>query len=189
MNSLIRYDIELFFKINGQWHSSFLDWLLPLLRNQYFWSPLYLFTVVFMVMNFKMKGWLWIGFFLINFSITDQLSSHLIKPWVGRLRPCADPHLADSVRQMVGCGGPFSFTSSHATNHFGMAMFAFSTLLFIPLQWRWLLFVWAFAISYAQVYVGVHFPLDIFCGALLGCVTGMGTAWVFNKKLGLPRLA
>jgi undecaprenyl-diphosphatase len=57
------------------------------------------------------------------------------------------------------------------------------------LAWRWILFAWAFAISYAQVYVGVHFPLDIACGALLGCAIGMGTAWTFNKKAGLPTLA
>ncbi len=189
MNSLIRYDIELFFKINGQWHNSFLDWLLPALRNQYFWSPLYLFTVVFVILNFKKKGLMWLAFFLINFALTDFISSSLIKPWVGRLRPCADPHLAHGVRKVVGCGGPYSFTSSHATNHFGMAMFAFITLFFIPKHWRWLLFLWAFAISYAQIYVGVHFPLDIFCGSLLGCIIGFGTAWVFNKKIGLPGLA
>jgi undecaprenyl-diphosphatase len=189
MNNLIRYDIELFFKINRQWHNSFLDWLLPLLRNQFFWSPLYLFTLVFILINFKKKGFGWIAFFLITFAITDMLSSSVIKPWVGRLRPCADPFLADSVRQVVGCGGPYSFTSSHAANHFGMAMFAFKTLLFIPLAWRWILFAWAFAISYAQVYVGVHFPLDIACGALLGCAIGMGTAWTFNKKAGLSTLA
>jgi hypothetical protein len=31
--------------------------------------------------------------------------------------------------------------------------------------------------------------LDIACGALLGCAIGMGTAWTFNKKAGLPTLA
>jgi len=189
MSTLIQQDIALFFKINGQWHTTFLDWLLPLLRNQFFWSPLYLFALVFMLINFRKKGFWWIAFFLFTFAITDMLSSSVIKPWVGRLRPCADPYLTDSVRLLVGCGGPYSFTSSHATNHFGMAMFAFNTLLFIPRMWRWLFFIWAFCIAYAQIYVGVHFPLDITCGALLGCSIGACTAWAFNKKAGLFTLA
>lgn len=189
MSTLIQNDIELFFKINGQWHTPFLDWLLPLLRNQFFWSPLYLFAAVFILLNFKRKGFGWIAFFLITFAITDMLSSSIIKPWVGRLRPCADPNLADSVRLLVGCGGRYSFTSSHAANHFGMAMFAFNTLLFIPMMWRWLFFIWAFFIAYAQIYVGVHFPLDTACGALLGSTIGACTSLVFNKKAGLSTLA
>ncbi|MFT3702432.1 MAG: phosphatase PAP2 family protein [Agriterribacter sp.] len=189
MKSILQYDIKLFSKINGQWHNSFLDWLLPFLRNQYTWAPLYLFTVVFMLVNFKWKGLYWIYFFLGTFAILDMTSSALIKPWVGRLRPCADPALADTVRTLVGCGGKFSFPSSHATNHFGLAMFAFQTLVFIPAAWRWVLFLWAFSISYAQIYVGVHFPVDTMCGALLGCFIGAFTAWIFNKRNGFASLA
>lgn len=189
MNRLIQYDIELFSKINGQWHNDFLDWFLPFLRNQYSWAPLYLFTVVFMLQNFKWKGLGWICFFLITFAITDMASSSLIKPLVGRLRPCADATLADTVRTLVGCGGIYSFPSSHASNHFGLAMFAFKTLRFIPLQWRWILFLWASSISYAQIYVGVHFPIDVICGTLLGCIVGAGTGFAFNKRIALATLA
>lgn len=189
MNPLIRYDIELFFKINGSWHTVFLDGLLPLFRNPYFWGPLYMFAVVFVLMNFRLKGFIWIAFFLLTFACTDMISASVIKPWVGRIRPCADPYLADSVRQVVRCSGLFSFVSNHAANHFGMAMFTFKTFTFIPTSWKWLLFAWAFIISYAQVYVGVHFPLDITCGGLLGCIVGAGIAWIFNRKAGLPTLA
>lgn len=189
MDKLIHYDISLFSKINGEWHTRFFDWFFPLMRNQYTWAPLYLFAVVFILQHFKWKGFLWICFFLITFAITDMSSSAIIKPLAGRLRPCADPLLADVVRSLVGCGGRLSFPSSHASNHFGIAMFSFQTLLFIPLQWRWLLFLWALVICYAQVYVGVHFPVDIICGTLLGCTAGYMTGYVFNKKIGFGSLA
>lgn len=189
MNGILQYDIKLFSKINGQWHNNFLDWLLPLLRNQYTWAPLYLFIVVFMLINFKWTGLKWIIFLLVTFAITDMVSAAVIKPWVGRLRPCADPLLSDSVRTLVGCGGKFSFPSSHASNHFGLSMFTFQTLLFIPAAWRWLLLLWAFSISYAQIYVGVHFPVDTLCGALLGCIVGYATSSVFNKRIGFASLA
>lgn len=182
MNGLIQFDIALFSKINGQWNTPFLDWLLPLLRNQFFWSPLYLFLVVFMIMNFGKRGVYWIVFFLITFAIGDILSSHIIKPAVGRLRPCNDPMLADTVRRLISCGSGKSFTSSHATNHFALGVFCCRTFLFAAPVWRWLFVVWAAAIAYAQVYVGVHFPLDILGGALLGTVIGFLTAAVFNKS-------
>lgn len=188
MNHLIEYDIALFSKINGQWHNGFLDWLMPLLRNPFTWAPLYLFAVVFMLINFKWKGFWWICFFLITFAITDMVSSGLIKPMVGRLRPCHNPMLASVIRSVVSCGGAFSFPSSHASNHFGLAMFGFRTLSFIPYPWRWLLFIWALSISYAQVYVGVHFPIDIICGTLLGCIAGFITSQAFNKRAGFAPL-
>jgi Membrane-associated phospholipid phosphatase len=53
-------------------------------------------------------------------------------------------------------------------------------------KWSYLLFVWAGTISYAQVYVGVHYPLDIMCGALMGCLIGYITATVYVKKIGMP---
>jgi len=189
MSSLIRYDIALFTKINGVWHNGFFDWLFPLLRNEFFWSPLYLFLVVLMLLNYGRRGLYWILFFLVTFAIADMLSSSVIKPLVGRLRPCNDPLLADTVRSLVNCGSGKSFTSSHAANHFALAMFAFRTFLFVPLVWRWSFLLWAFAICYAQVYVGVHFPLDVTCGAILGCLIGTATASVFNNRTGLAALA
>ncbi|MCC6289477.1 MAG: phosphatase PAP2 family protein [Chitinophagaceae bacterium] len=188
MNKLIHYDIALFSKINGEWHNQFFDWFFPLMRNQYTWAPLYLFALVFMLQHFKWKGFGWICFFLITFAITDMFSSALIKPLVGRLRPCADPLLADAVRSIVGCGGRWSFPSSHASNHFGLAMFSFKTLLFVPVKWRWLLFLWAVVICYAQIYIGVHYPVDIVGGTLLGCTIGYLTGTIFNKRVGFGSL-
>jgi len=51
--------------------------------------------------------------------------------------------------------------------------------------WAWLLFLWAASICYAQVYVGVHYPLDVICGSLVGLLIGYITATVFNKSKGL----
>jgi undecaprenyl-diphosphatase len=61
-----------------------------------------------------------------------------------------------------------SFPSSHATNTFGFAMLL--SLLFYR-KYKWILplaFLWAFLVSYAQIYVGLHYPLDIIGGMLLG---------------------
>ena len=45
-------------------------------------------------------------------------------------------------------------------------------------NYRYLFLAWAAIIAYAQVYVGVHYPLDIFGGACIGLLVGY-----FNGKL------
>jgi membrane-associated phospholipid phosphatase len=185
MEQLINWDVSVFNLINQQWVNPMFDAFLPVVRNKYFWSPLYLFIIVFLIQNFKWKG-LWIVVFVLAaFAISDSLSSHIIKPWIGRLRPCNDPSLIDQVRLLVGCGSGFSFTSSHATNHFAIAFFFISLFIY---RFKWLIPVaifWAGMVSYAQIYVGVHFPIDIICGTLLGSVIGiwMGTFARIQTKI------
>ena len=179
-------DYNLFAKMNGRWHNSFFDIFFPFIREPTVWVPFYFFLVVFITLNFKMKGWIWVLFFLINAGLSDFVSSHLIKENFFRLRPCRDPALFDHIRFLVSyCPISSSFTSSHAVNHFAAAMFIFTTFR-KNLSPAWgLLFVWAAAISYAQVYVGVHFPFDVFCGTIVGLILGYIPAMIFNRKFGL----
>jgi len=51
-------------------------------------------------------------------------------------------------------------------------------------KWRWIWFwgiLWAGLISFSRVYVGVHFPLDVFCGAIYGVLVGWLMSWLFKK--------
>lgn len=182
---LEQWDTYLFLKINTVWTNSFLDSVFPWWREANAWVPLYLFLLVFVLMNFKKKALLWLLFVVITLVLTDQISSNLIKNWVARSRPCRDPFLMEHVRLILNnCSGGYSFPSSHATNHFGFAMFTFITLKPILKKWGWLFFVWAATICYGQVYVGVHFPVDVLCGSVLGCAIGYLTATVYTKKNG-----
>lgn len=183
-------DYKLFSKINGEWHNSFFDGLFPFVREANFWIPFYLFLFLFVVINFKKRGWLWSLFFVINLMISDFVSSTLIKENIFRLRPCNDPAIADSVRFLVKyCPVSSSFTSSHACNHFAAAIFIFTTFKNVAGNWLWLIFLWAFIPSYAQIYVGVHFPFDVAGGAVAGLIIGFATAYIFNKKIGLVQEA
>jgi len=170
--------------INARWQNPFFDWLFPIIRNGDIWIPLYLFLVLFVLINYKKTGWWWLLAAACTPVLTDLISSHLIKEHIYRLRPCNDPSLASWLRVYPGIYRPesSSFTSSHAANHFGMAVFLFLTLKNKIGKVAWLFFIWAAAICYAQMYVGVHYPFDIICGALVGSLVGYTTATIFNKS-------
>jgi undecaprenyl-diphosphatase len=158
--------------------------VLPFFRQQEFWYFFYLFLLVFALYNFGIKGCWWAVSLIMTVIIGDLFSSSLVKSLIWRFRPCRDPDLADQVRVLVNyCPQSSSFTSSHACNHFAAAWFIFITLNQTG-SWRWFLFVWAFIICYAQVYVGVHFPLDILGGAILGTAIGYGMTIFFRKQFG-----
>ena len=99
-------------------------------------------------------------FFLGTVALTDMTGTYLIKHMVERLRPCNDPIFAEHVRLVINkCAGGYSFISNHAANHFGMAVFFTLTLRRILGSWVWLALIWAPLIAFAQVYIGVHYPL------------------------------
>ncbi len=184
MQQLIHIDKVLFRLFNSQLTNPFFDWIMPWLRNSLVWVPLYLFILLLVAINFKKKGFWIIVFAIITVALTDGLSSKLIKPYFGRLRPCNDPDMINIVRFLLNVRpGNGSFTSSHAANHFGIAMFLYSVLKPYFGKWMLLFFVWAFFISYAQVYVGVHYPFDILGGTVLGCLIGYGTAFICKQQL------
>jgi undecaprenyl-diphosphatase len=66
-----------------------------------------------------------------------------------------------------------------------MAMFFYLTLKTKFKKWPAIFFIWAFGISFAQVYVGVHYPVDIICGGLIGILIGYLSGKSFNKSYGL----
>jgi len=186
-NLLVYCDYIAWYYLNTVWHNAVLDAFVPYLRNQWTWAPLYLFLLVFMLLNFGRRGAIWCLFFILTFTIRDYTSASLLKPLFGRIRPCNNPYLAQMVHNIVPCGGGLSFPSSHAANHFALAIFAGTTLKY-RIRFIWpLALAWAVAVAYAQVYVGVHFPFDVLFGGLIGTCAGVVTGIVFNRLFKLEK--
>lgn len=184
LQKILQGDYWLFTRINQVWTNSLLDNVFPYLREAEFWVPFYLFLLVFITLNFGKKGCWWAVSLIMTAIIGDLVSSHWMKHLIFRLRPCQDPALADNIRILVNyCPVSSSFTSSHACNHFALATFIFLTLRQFS-RWWGLVFAWAFFVAYAQVYVGVHYPIDITGGALLGSIIGFGTSRLFRLQFG-----
>ncbi|MCB9064474.1 MAG: phosphatase PAP2 family protein [Chitinophagales bacterium] len=187
IDRLILWDYEAWLYLNTQWVNPVLDAIMPFVRNQWTWAPLYLFLLIFMPMNYKRKGFMWCVFFLLTFALGDFISASIIKPLYLRPRPCNNIHLKDITHLLVPCGSGYSFPSSHATNHFALGIFSAITFKHIT-KWIWPIgLLWAISVGYAQIYVGVHFPGDVLVGGLLGSIVAIITGSVFNRIYKLER--
>lgn len=167
-------DLRLFRWINNA-HSSLWDIIMYWLSDSYIWVPLYVFWLVYIISEYGKKG-IWICVFVVLLIfMTDSGSTLLFKENFKRLRPC---HALTNVHTVFGnCGGKYGFVSSHASNVFGLATYL-SLWLYkdIPHFWKFA-FLWAAIISYSRIYLGVHYPFDVICGAILGMLLG----WVNYK--------
>jgi undecaprenyl-diphosphatase len=75
-------------------------------------------------------------------------------------------------------GGQYGFVSSHAANMAALFAFIFPYLKKYTYS-IYALGIYVFLVAYSRVYLGVHFPSDVLCGALLGLAIG----WLFRRHL------
>ena len=131
------------------------------------WIPLYV-LLLYLIYRIDPKNTLWIlGGVMLTILLADQVSSGLMKPYFVRLRPCHDPRWEGMMHVYGRCGGLYGFVSSHAANTFGLATFLTLKLGKKQKAIAWL-FLYALVVSYTRIYLGVHYPLDLFFGALVG---------------------
>lgn len=186
MEQLIAVDQFLFELINGKAHNIFLDWLMPFWREKSTWIPFYIALAAFTGYKYRLQGLYLILALVLTVGLADTISSKVIKPTVQRLRPCNDLELKEEVQLLVHCGSGYSFPSSHASNHFAVAAFLSLTLGIHYRKIRWPLYLWAASIALGQVYVGVHYPIDIFIGGILGIIIGNIVAKMYLRVLKTP---
>jgi undecaprenyl-diphosphatase len=113
---------------------------------------------------------------LLAVLIASTLADTVIKPVVGRKRPF------DVLSGAVIGGRPkdASFPSGHAANAFAGAFVLTRLAPGGAIGW-WAL---ATAIAFSRVYLGVHFPLDVVGGALVGTLSG----WLAVRLTRFPQL-
>lgn len=181
LDTLLQWDQWLFHLINYDWHNEFLDSLMPLWREKKLWIPMYLLLAGFSLYKYRLKGLFFILAAAFTVAVADPVSSQLIKKNIHRDRPCREVGLQKEVKLLVPCGGGYSFTSSHATNHFALGVFLLLTIGRLMGQWRFIFLLWAASIAFGQVYVGVHYPLDVIGGGLVGSIIGWATYLLYRS--------
>lgn len=185
LETLKGIDTQWFLWVNSH-HTTSLDWTMWTLSQHWSWLVVIVLAFVLLTLRKEPRRWWLVAVgVVLCFLLADQ-GSVLIKDTVCRLRPC---HALEDVRMFrTHCGGQYGFVSSHAANAFAVALF-FVLRYRKRLKRQWpllLLIVWALATSYSRAYLGKHYPGDLVCGAILGCIIALIVWWLtdtIEKKL------
>lgn len=185
MQEIIALDKELFLYLNTLGTSTW-DGFWAFISEKTYWIPLYALLLYLLFKNFGFnKTILILVLTLLMVLLTDQITN-LFKDGFQRPRPCFTKEF-EGIMRGIGCErrGQYGFTSAHASNHFAVALLLG---LIFKSKFKWMLFVlliWAAFISYSRIYLGVHFPLDVICGAAMGLLLGFGFyklyGWILKK--------
>lgn len=104
---------------------------------------------------------------LLSLGVTFIIDNVLLKNLVGRIRPYEAVY---GLERLVEKQKDFSFPSGHTGSSFAAAVIMF---LGMPKKYGIPAIVLAFLISFSRLYVGVHYPTDVLCGAVIGTIVAI----------------
>ncbi|MEJ2048750.1 MAG: phosphatase PAP2 family protein [Calditrichota bacterium] len=163
---LILADQNTFFFINKDISNLFFDKIMPFITNLDHWKiPILIIWIILLIKGGR-KGRVAALLLIPVLVMCDQISAAVIKPWVGRIRPC---HEFYNINLLVGCGGKLAFPSSHAANISGFGIL-FSIIY--PRFWSGFCLL-AIIVGFSRTYVGVHYPGDVLAGFFLGSIISL----------------
>ena len=165
------FDVWLLLKVNGL-NSPFLDEMMWSVSSPYFGVPFYLFFAYLIYRYVGLKKMVFLcGLILLVAGISDLTAKYCFKEVFERFRPTHHLIIKEQLHIVNDYkGGQFGFISSHAANMFSVGTMVF---LLIGKQFKWLFWLlisWASLIGYSRIYLGVHYPSDVFVGAIVGCL-------------------
>lgn len=168
LEALIKLDHQIFMFLNSQFTNGFFDWFMPFITDAKTWMPIVLLVWLLLICRGSSRFKILALALLISVGCTDLFCARVLKKSIGRLRPCSIEETESfKCRMLMPKKASKSFPSNHSAN---TAAFAASTAVICGLKPALPLFIVAFFIGYSRIYVGVHFPLDVLAGWLIGAL-------------------
>jgi undecaprenyl-diphosphatase len=177
LDFLQNIDARLFQWVNGSYHSEALDRVMMAISSHYFAAVISIVIAAWIYKKDKNNFWKNTIFIAAVVGAMDVFNSYVFKPGFERLRPC---RLEDFARIVGGCASWYGFPSNHAANSMAAAAVTWS-LGYVKLGKALLLM--ALVIGLSRIYLGVHYPLDVTAGFIVGSSWGFLAGSVM-KKLG-----
>ena len=178
MEFLLKIDIACFHFINQTLSNSVFDYIMPLFHHEKYSLPLILILWILAIFYDKPNRWKLLLIPLVII-LVDQ-SGLWIKNTVSRPRPFVTMGPENIHHLVAPSGANLSFPSNHAANNAALAI-VFSAIYH---NLRFIFWGLAITVMFSRVYIGVHYPLDIISGCILGSFYGMVMVkgWFYLNK-------
>ena len=208
-SQLIHIDKQWLLAINSA-HSTWADQLMWIVSQGKTWIPLYAVLIVWLVILFwhqrktiriraGRRGVVWdapvvcLALFMFAIAVggSDLLCAQVIKPLVARTRPTHDAEIGALMQVVNGYrGGLYGFCSNHAANTMACATLFAAIATYRKPLWMHLIvtlpmMLWVALNCYSRMYLGVHYPLDIAAGLMVGMLMAL-VVWMFGKQYLFP---
>lgn len=115
---------------------------------------------------------------LVSLAIEALCCNVILKPLIARVRPY---DVNTAVQLLITPPTDYSFPSGHT----GASFAAASALYFSRNKLWYIALVLAVLIAFSRLYLYVHYPSDVFSGALIGLLAG----WIGYKLMGISQTA
>ncbi len=174
---LLDWDRRTLIFLNGLGSETY-DVFWSVVTNIATWTPLFILFFILIMSQYRRKEGLLISLAVLVLLLITHLVTDFSKEFFERLRPNNDLELKGIIR-ILKHPESYSFFSGHASTSF-----AVTTLVVLFLRekkyWLLLLFLWPLLFSFSRIYVGVHFPLDLLAGALVGTLLAVLFYWGYK---------
>jgi len=170
---ILSLDHQLFLFINVELANPLFDLIMPFITNKKNWYIPIGISWILLLWKGGRKGRIVALLIVPVLILSDQASSSWIKPIFSRLRPCKT---LDNIRLLVRCGSGYSFPSAHATNISAV----FTTFIYFYRKYTAIWVAIILLIGLSRIFVGVHYPLDVLGGYMIGVFISMLVILIFN---------
>ena len=104
------------------------------------------------------------------------VTNFFLKNYVARVRPY---EVVEGLNSLIGPVGEWSFPSGHASSGFAAATAIYKSR---PRRVGVPCIILAVLMCWSRLYIGVHYPSDVICGAIIGALLGLIMFWIFGEK-------
>lgn len=149
------------------------------------WTPLFVLFIILLFYYYReKKGGTVVFFMLLTFGVTMAFTG-FVKEYVARLRPNNLQALGGLI-QILQTPSNYSFFSGHASSSFAITTFVVLSIRKYT-KWIYFAYLWPLLFTMSRIFVGVHYPSDIFVGALVGTAFAFLSHFLCQKTIGNKR--